>query len=87
MQAERSKLAAVLDRNRLQQKHVALALGVTRMTVLAWFHGRSVPTGDNLARLLVFLRRFEPGLQNEDILGAADAEGLVVGGSAVEAVS
>lgn len=79
MQAYRTRLAVIMERNRLQQKHVAEALGVTRMTVLAWFHGRSVPMGNNLTRLLAYLRQFEPGLENEDVLGSAEAETALVG--------
>jgi transcriptional regulator with XRE-family HTH domain len=84
MQADRFRLAAVLERNRLQQKHVAEALPVSRMTVLMWVHGRTVPTGDNLLRLLAYLRRFEPGLQVEDLLAvpapSAESEAGVVAG-------
>lgn len=65
-------LAAVMERNRLQQKHVAEALGVSRMAVLAWYHGRSIPSGDNLVRLLAYFRSFEPGLQAEDLLPAPE---------------
>lgn len=61
-------LAAVMERNRLQQKHIADALGVSEMTVLRWFHGRTVPTGTNLIRLVDYLRQFEPALTAEDIL-------------------
>jgi hypothetical protein len=43
------------------------------MTVMAWVHGRSVPSGTNLVRLLDFLRQFEPGLQNEDLLPTSEA--------------
>ena len=67
-------ILVVLGRNRLQQKHIADALGVSRMAVLAWVHGRSVPSGDNLVRLLAYLRQFEPGLQAEDLLLAREAE-------------
>ncbi len=68
MEAERTPLALVLERNRLQQKHVAEGLAVSRMTVNAWFHGAAQPTGPNLLRLLAYLRQFEPTLTAEDLL-------------------
>lgn len=68
MQLTDTALAAILERNRLQQKHVAEALGVSRMAVLRWVHGRSRPGGDNLVRLLEYLRQFEPGLDVNDLL-------------------
>jgi DNA-binding transcriptional regulator YiaG len=72
MDTKTRSLRAVLDRNRLQQKNVAAALGVSRMAVWAWVDGRSVPTGINTVRLLDYLRQFEPTLQAEDLLPAAD---------------
>lgn len=64
-------LRVVLARNRLQQKHVADALGISQNAVLAWVHGRSVPSGINLFRLLEYLRQFEPGLVLEDLFPEA----------------
>lgn len=75
MSTKPTGLRAILDRNRLQQKHVAEALGVTRMTVWSWVDGRNVPTGPNLASLLAFLQRFEPSLTVADLLAAADVVG------------
>jgi len=72
-----SGLRAVLDRNRLMQKDVAEALGLSRVAVWAWVDGRSVPTGANLLRLLEYLRQFEPTLQAEDLLQPAAAGSLV----------
>lgn len=66
-----------IRRNRLQQKDVAEALGISRMTVLKWVHGDSVPTGTNLLRLLEYLRQFEPTLQAEDLLAPGPAEPVV----------
>jgi transcriptional regulator with XRE-family HTH domain len=66
-------LGAVLKRNRLQQKDVAEALGISRMTVWAWVHGKSVPTGTNLLRLVGYLRQFEPALQEEALLAGDEA--------------
>lgn len=63
-----SPLAGLLERHRLQQRHVAEALGVSRMAVLAWYHGRSIPSGQNLVRLVEYLRQFEPGLAAEALL-------------------
>ena len=71
MDAKLLGLRAALDRNRLQQKHVAEALEVSRMTVWAWVDGRSEPTGTNLLRLLEYLRKFEPGITAEDLVGPA----------------
>ena len=71
-------LRAVLRRNRLMQKHIADALGVSRMTVWAWAGGRSVPSGSNLLRLLSYLREFEPGLQPEDLFGSPTAPEALV---------
>ena len=61
-------LGPVLKRNRLQQKHVADALGVSRMTVWQWVHGRAVPTGTNLARLVEYLRGFDASVTNADLV-------------------
>lgn len=63
-----SPLAGLLERHRLQQRHVAEALDVSRMAVLAWYHGRSIPSGQNLVRLVEYLRQFEPGLTAEQLL-------------------
>ncbi len=52
---------------------VAEALGVSRISVGNWCNGRTGVNGSNLVRLLEFLRRFEPGLQVEDLLTPADA--------------
>lgn len=68
MDVDQKGVRAVIRRNRLQQKDVAEALGISRMTVLNWVHGNSVPTGTNLLRLLDYLRGFEPALQVEDLL-------------------
>jgi transcriptional regulator with XRE-family HTH domain len=63
----------VLRRNRLQQKDVAAALGLSCNAVWAWAAGRSVPTGRNLVRLLEYLKQFEPTLTAEDLVGPAAA--------------
>ena len=68
MQAYQSGIGAALGRNRLQQKDVAKALGLSRHTLLAWCHGRKVPTGTNLVRLVDYLRQFEPGVTAEDLV-------------------
>jgi transcriptional regulator with XRE-family HTH domain len=73
MEANETRLRAVLARNRLQQKDVADALSLSRMSVWSWVDGRTVPTGINLIRLLEYLRQFEPTLQAEDLLPAAAA--------------
>lgn len=70
MDAKTVGLRAILDRNRLQQKDVAAALGLSRVAVWAWVDCRSMPTGANLLRLLDYLRQFEPTLQAEDLLAA-----------------
>jgi transcriptional regulator with XRE-family HTH domain len=70
-------LKAILERNRLQQKHVAEALDVSRMTVWQWVHRRAVPAGDNMVRLLAYLRKFEPGLQAADLVAEIPADTLV----------
>jgi transcriptional regulator with XRE-family HTH domain len=64
-------LGDVLKRNRLQQKHVAEAMGVSRMTVWQWVHGRAIPTGENLLALAAYLQRFEPGIEPKDLVGKA----------------
>lgn len=63
-----SPLAQILKRNRLQQKDVAEAVGVSRMAVLGWFHGRTFPAGAHLVLLVAFLRRFEPGVGADFLL-------------------
>jgi transcriptional regulator with XRE-family HTH domain len=75
MYANQMGLGSVLDRNRLQQKHVAEALGVTRMTVWQWVHGRARPTGINVIRLMDYLRKFEPGLAAEAVFPAEPVNG------------
>ena len=64
-------LKDVLQRNRLQQKAVAEALGVSRQTVCFWVSGQVTPGGENLSRLLDYLRQFEPSLELSDLLRAA----------------
>lgn len=64
-------LKEVLRRNRLQQKAVAEGLGVSRQTVCFWVSGHVVPGGENLSRLLDFLRQFEPSLEVSDLMRAA----------------
>ena len=68
MQAKPNGIAAALKRNRLQQKEIAGAINVTRGTVFAWVHGKSVPTGTNLVRLVAYLQQFEPGITERDLL-------------------
>lgn len=70
MSTKHDGLRAILDRNRLQQKHVAEALGVTRMTVWSWVDGRNAPSGPNLAALLAYLQQFEPSLTVADLMPA-----------------
>jgi transcriptional regulator with XRE-family HTH domain len=69
MDGKFSGLRAVLARNRLQQKHVAEALDVSRNTVGGWADGSVEPSGGNLIRLLAYLRQFEPGLAVEELVG------------------
>lgn len=68
MEANGTRLRAVLERNRLQQKDVAEALGLSRMSIWSWVDGRTTPSGTNLLRLLEYLRRFEPSLTAENLL-------------------
>jgi len=68
MQAKPNGIAAALKRNRLQQKEIAGAINVTRGTVFAWVHGKSVPTGTNLVRLVAYLQQFEPGITERELL-------------------
>jgi transcriptional regulator with XRE-family HTH domain len=77
MKPNETRLRSVLARNRLQQKDVADALSISRMSVWSWVDGRTIPSGTNLLRLLEYLRRFEPGLQIEDLLDASGREGAV----------
>jgi transcriptional regulator with XRE-family HTH domain len=76
MEDNQKGVGPTIRRNRLQQKDVAEALGISRMTVLNWVHGNSTPTGTNLLRLLENLRQFEPSLRAEDLLPEASAEPL-----------
>lgn len=71
MDAKTRGLRPVLERNRLRQTDVAEAVGVSRVAVWLWINGRSAPAEANLLRLLAYLRRFEPGLTAEDLLGGA----------------
>jgi transcriptional regulator with XRE-family HTH domain len=64
-------LREILDRNRLDQTQVADGLGISRVSVGNWVHGRSKPSGPNLVRLRDYLRQFEPGLEVEDLLAPA----------------
>jgi transcriptional regulator with XRE-family HTH domain len=65
-------LAEILQRNRLKQKDVAKALGVSRVSVGAWMSGRTTPSGARLVRLLGYLRSFEPTLQVEDLIPSSE---------------
>lgn len=67
MDTNQTGFRSVLDRNRLQQKHVADALGVSRMTVWEWASGRTIPSGSNLLRLVEYLQRFEPTVTAADL--------------------
>jgi transcriptional regulator with XRE-family HTH domain len=71
MEKQLSGLGDVLKRNRLQQKDVAVALGVSRMTVWQWVHGRAVPTGENLLALAAYLKGFEPTIEPKDLVESA----------------
>ena len=76
-------LKDILERNRLEQTETAAAVGVSRISVGNWVHGRGVPSGFNLVRLLTYLRQFEPDLQAEDLLSAApEADPEPVSGAA-----
>ncbi len=55
-------LQRFLDRHRLSQSHLALAIGVTRETVNRWIRQHTVPGGTNLLRVMSFAREIEPGL-------------------------
>jgi hypothetical protein len=68
MQAHSTRIAAALRRNRLQQKDVSEALSLARGTIFDWVHGRSVPNGTNLVRLVVYLQQFEPGITERELL-------------------
>ena len=61
-------LREILQRNRLEQKDVAEGIGVSRQTVWLWTNGLGVPGGENLARLLAYLQKFEAGLTLADLL-------------------
>lgn len=64
-------LKVILKRNRLQQKDVAEALGISRMTVWQWVHGRSIPNGENLLALAAYLQKFEPTIEPKDLVESA----------------
>lgn len=79
MDADRTRLAGVLRRNRLQQKDVAEALGLSRMTVHNWVNGHSQPLGANLVRLAQYLSQFEPDLRESDLVEPAAIAAPLVG--------
>lgn len=62
-------LKVVLARNRLSQRMVSEALGVSDETVSRWTNGRNDPRGRNLVKLMDFLRVYEPTIQLGDVLG------------------
>lgn len=68
MQANPTGIAAALKRNRLQQKEIAVAVGVSRGTVFSWVHGHKVPTWTHLVRLVEHLRKFEPGITERQLV-------------------
>jgi len=68
MQRQVTALRAALKRNRLQQKDVAAALGLSVFTLHNWTAGKATPTGDNLIKLADYLRQFEPGISERDLL-------------------
>ena len=61
-------LRDVIRRNGLKQREIAEAVGVAAETFSRWVAGRITPGGENLVRLLDFLRRHEPSLQADDLL-------------------
>ena len=63
-------LREILQRNRLEQKDVAEGIGVSRQTVWLWTNGLAMPGGENLARLLAYLQKFEPALSLADLMPA-----------------
>lgn len=74
-------LGEVLDRNRLKQKQIAEAIGVSEETVSRWVNGHVRPSGDNLVRLAAYLRRYQPDVREADLLAPADdAGGSLVAG-------
>lgn len=72
-------LKEVLQRNGLTQESVARSVDVSLMTVWNWANGRTVPAGENLVKLADYLRQFEPGITEADLLPVAEAEGTVEG--------
>jgi transcriptional regulator with XRE-family HTH domain len=67
---KQAPLEAAIRRNSVNQRQMAAAVGVSPETLSRWVRGHMRPTGDNLVRVLSYLRRFEPRLQAEDLLGA-----------------
>lgn len=68
MKAYLSSIGKALERNRLRQKDIAEALGVTRGTAFAWAHGLKVPGGANLVRLVKYLQQYEPSVTERELV-------------------
>lgn len=61
-------LKEVMDRNNVRGKDLAAAVGVAPETVSRWRAGLLAIGGTNLTKVLDYLRGFEPGLENADLL-------------------
>lgn len=68
MQPYLSSIGTALQRNRLRQKDIAEALGVTQGTVFAWVHGLKIPGGANLVRLVKYLQQYEPSVTERELV-------------------
>jgi transcriptional regulator with XRE-family HTH domain len=61
----------ICSSNGLTQKDIAAGIGVAPETVTRWKWSFSPPS-DDLFRALAYLRRFEPGLAAEDLVGPSE---------------
>ncbi len=66
-------LERVCAANDLTQKDLASEIGVAPETVTRW-KGEFSPPSDELFRALAVLRRYEPGLAAEDLVGPASSD-------------
>jgi len=67
MSSKHTGLKDAIERNSLNQRELARALGVAPETITRWKSGERVPSGSNLMRLVAYLRQHEPTLQAEEL--------------------
>ena len=69
-----TRLKAFLDRQKITQRQLAEAIGLTESAVSLYVKGRRNPSLPVARRILAFARRVDPSASFEDLFGAAGDE-------------